>query len=1475
MTEHLTLQPYRAPAPERPFRDRDAELQIIENKLDFACRGQPGGLPVTCFWGVAGIGKSWLLIELKRLYERHGPHSDCLSFSTIAARLDLDRSLGSAVWREGKLDRARVVRELWRQLAQQAGADVPDLDHLSPEGQASFFVSQATGWLAHFRPLLLLDTVDDVVREDETAFFWLEEHLVEPLALTNRVLSVFASRGELRRWQRFQVRRRVDLWPLVAFDPLSAGEAVGANAEVSRALYRYTFGHPLANEYLARLLKAAGLDLGTASVQEIEANLKPELVRTALRQTVQHIFAKVPQDLIDLAHAASVLRWVNVEPLQHLTQELRLEPPKDYHDLIGQLQTYHLLYWNLDAGAYQFPSGVGPMLACALEMEYPERFRDAHRAAYAFHREHLEHHPMYLARYVPGAAYHGSVLARAEAPTGSAPAFGDWWQGFLARRAPKDTEPWSELAEALEDDTELREAMPPREHEALYSDVLRFPSRAESSGSVPRTSCRNLANDIRNAIHTGDGSTWIFYIVGEGGVGKTTLLRQIGQDLGSSDGITSSFPWSGILDLYHSDLHSSSGLEARLMKAIERTDEFAAYRRARDEFAARREAGILGQELEEEQSHLLATFADCFNAVTAHHRVAVALDTTERIQYDTDEVQQMCHLDEEATAVKPWLLHQLGCWRNCVVLLAGRSGPAPGIRHDLESLASSQPQIQYGCYEIGGMDLDEMRTYFAQKERQYPEIRELDESFRRRLWSVTGGIPLNLDLAIEVVDSIADLSSFRTHLERLSSEQARDTIQRRLIGRTLTSGSRDEFQALRCLAITRKGLTSELLCDLIADRRCRGQQDSQRCKKLFDALAKHVYVKQRPDHSSLFLHDVMYDLCDGYLLEPSEVRVLSSRVVAWYDEKIDTLGSDKASGKERIRDLKVDSLIYRLRADPQAGYEWYLSQAEYAIRAAELDHDMRLRSELLAFLNSSSRIDRSLLAQVADLKRVVLCDIAAHWVKRYLARGQNEKAIAVAECAFQDVTMVGSADDERFRWARADLSVYHAQALIYVNRTDEAISLLRSTLKELEETQEPETLTERDRLSFTGWRRSLVLGRAHNNLGYAYWMVKGHYGLALEEFRNAQVYFRAADLREEIANTADNMGRVYAALFRRSHAEALVEDGLQLREQLGLDYRVALSRISRAIVHLAFGEPHLAREVVKQALDTCEGLETSRGIGLACLVMGRSLRQLGALWATGVYGYQQSKDWLTLARQHLERAVDIFKNKVTEPVRLIEAYNELGCTYREWAALERRFNPASALARTLVGDAVQHLEESLRLAEQQQSLVQYADACEDLAQTYIARGDYAATQLWLNRAEERIPLPYKITSGRGLQPIPTEECVEEFWQMMGKIELLRGHLAYDQEAGQAQGKVTRTTLEQAMRHYAFAAAYFERFSGQAVRLEATHKQVYNRVKRCRIEDLRYIQDEFLQSLRETYKLDPSALGQFFEETLGLALQLPQ
>jgi tetratricopeptide (TPR) repeat protein len=459
------------------------------------------------------------------------------------------------------------------------------------------------------------------------------------------------------------------------------------------------------------------------------------------------------------------------------------------------------------------------------------------------------------------------------------------------------------------------------------------------------------------------------------------------------------------------------------------------------------------------------------------------------------------------------------------------------------------------------------------------------------------------------------------------------------------------------------------------------------------------------------------------------------------------------------------------------------------------------------------------------------------------------------------------------QWARADLDVYYSQALIYTGRPEEGVVRLKQLIAELEGEQKPDDLARQgDPHSYEGWRRNLVLGRGHNNLGYAYWMEYGYYNLALREFRSAVPYFRASDLLEEYANTSDNMGRVYALLYQQSRSESLIDDSVRLRRKLGRDYRLALSLTSRAIAHLAFGEPHRARRLSEEALSIFEHLGGQRGIGLSCITLGRSLRNLGNLWTARLYPQEECDRFFREATTHLLRAAGIFEQVVNEPVRRIQAYNELGCTYRDRAAMHYDSDPKSPMARSISRDAVQSLATSIHLSEEGH-LVMYVDSCEDLAQTYFQRKDYNYAEMWLKRAEDRIPDRYRLQKGEGLPPVPEEECIEEFWQQLGKIELLRGYLVYDIGMSLSDDTVPRQVLEQAMHHFVFAAAYFERYSEQATGLRTTFKQLYDRFKQCKHDDLRYIQEQSLPTIAETYALDPTQLGKFFEDTLGLVLHL--
>lgn len=982
---------------------------------------------------------------------------------------------------------------------------------------------------------------------------------------------------------------------------------------------------------------------------------------------------------------------------------------------------------------------------------------------------------------------------------------------------------------------------------------------------------RKIQPEVMDAIQKKDRSTDVFYITSAGGEGKTIFLRQIGEEMGieggtgsskqqgSKNGIGPGQYWSGILDLYHSEINTSSGLEGALIASLETFGEFQRFRERREHWTTRREAGLVGPELETERTQMAEVFGDCFNAVTRWTRVVVAIDTTERMQYELDEVQALCGLESESTTVRAWLLDQLRRWQNCVVLLVGRPEGKldPVLAETLTGLAG----VHYKALTLKPFDLDEAMLYFETRKPDSQALAAVDAAFLRRLWEVTQGRPIRLELAVEVIEHALGFDRFRQQIQKGPDDKIQEIIDRLLIEHVM-SGETDPClrQVLRYLAVARKGLDAALLNHL------RGW-DREECRRRLEAVTGRSFVKRHAGEERLFLHDEMYLLCDRHLLEPAEVQELSKRIVDWYDE-----ATEKETDAKKHQDLQVNSTAYRLRADPIEGYHWYVRRAASAIRAAEVGFELRLRSEVLSFLKGSSPIDRTLVTAVSQLMTEYRCDSAANWVKRLTVRGETERAVQVAETVRRARPPLCPEGTPGTDLAWAELDVYDAQALIYTARAPQAVERLRQVIARLEGSSRPDELAGQDPTSYAGWRRNQILGRAHNNLGYAYWVHLGCYQAALAQFRAALPYFQASAQEEELANTNDNMGRVYALLRHPTRAETFVNEGLSLRRKLDRTYRIGLSLNSKAIVYLEFGQPYPARRLAEEALSIFDGLGTQRGVGLACITLGHALRDLGSTWGEGLYPFSECDQLLRQGAGYLDRAIRVFTDVVQEPLRLVEALNEQGCVHRARSALQLDQGSGLRIARAIALDAIDYLDRSIDLAERLELWLQFADSCEDLARVYFQMGEYANARSALERAEANIPDEYKLKEGRGWSRIADEDKIEEFWLQLGKIELLRGNLAFDEGASEQPSEMS-ARLGEAVHHYLLSTAYFEHFSDRAVGLGETFIQMHERLKKCRPDELQRLSDTIPQ-LTCRYSINMDRFNRFFTDTLGSAIHWP-
>jgi hypothetical protein len=457
--------------PNRRFVNRHDELEIVRKKLRIGYQGKPMPSVVTCFWGAYGIGKSWLTRQLESEPLEIDQTGRTYSHPCITVRIDLSKDKNPALWGEDGLNRELFIRELMRQLAEKdpLGGTLPGPESISPEEWAGRCIIQLTQRAAHnITPLILLDTVDDLVKHDRPAFKWIELNIVERLALTDRVLFVFTSRGELVQWERWQVRRRVDSHRLKAFNEEHAGKEVNATPEISRFLYQHAFGHPLFTEFLGSLLEDKG-----GKVEKIG----PDLVRTELEPVVDEILSTLSDPAIEkIARHTCVLRWISVEPLKDLCEALHLQPAgqpdADYQNLLDELQKHHLIYWNSAKNVLEADSVLRKLLSYDLELMSPEQFAQAHLAAYHFHESHLNNLPQYLERYIPEMAFHRANLLRFPMAKKGLPKLTAWWSSFL-ERGPTIPEPWQELADAWLMDEELKAILPKADYDLILKETYK------------------------------------------------------------------------------------------------------------------------------------------------------------------------------------------------------------------------------------------------------------------------------------------------------------------------------------------------------------------------------------------------------------------------------------------------------------------------------------------------------------------------------------------------------------------------------------------------------------------------------------------------------------------------------------------------------------------------------------------------------------------------------------------------------------------------------------------------------------------------------------------------------------------------------------------------------------------------------------------------------------------------------------------
>lgn len=1024
-----------------------------------------------------------------------------------------------------------------------------------------------------------------------------------------------------------------------------------------------------------------------------------------------------------------------------------------------------------------------------------------------------------------------------------------------------------------------------------------------------------ILNEIHQALE-GSG-TRIFYLTGDGGIGKTYLLREVLKRVGPG-GIwhrSDLLAMSDVVDFYHTVTHTPAGLVQALREALvgAPSDAFARYdetynRFQRNKYDLAGEHSLLN-DLQKLQNQMLDAFVGDLNTLSKGSRLVLALDTTERLLYGSDPIHQRLGLEEERVEVLRWLLEGLlGQVQNAVVLLAGR--PSDHLEKDLRVLGD-----RLRPHRLCQFSLDDTRAYFeavartAQEEAERAresrmedeanwlegfakQVRSIPAPIIETIWNYTEGKPIALAL---MVDYLSTSEKLHTRvLERPEAlrdrtaeevQQARREVEADLV-RFWQEFGREADPVIEALAWARKGLDAGLLA------RIAGISEEE-AGQLLEKVRGLAFVKIRPGDNRFFLHDGMYELLDRHLLGGRAARreqVYAAILEEYADrilkqrKRVQELWTPREAGRpawdetypgmprppdrphelaaatDLLYNLMAEEVYYRLRKEPREGFRAYQLYAKEAFWTTEEMLEHLLRSEMLLFLKDqderAEKEGKEKKRSFDGLPRAAIeGDMALRRLERY-NRSSDPRAIDLARRM-----QVECADllKEAGPLARMRLDILEAAARSN-QRTD--LVKVRAHLKRVIASLRrfgPADDWER-------WQRSTLLGEAYNLLGYID-RTLGHFARAVEAYGQAVDLWRALEdeegdvlrrmaLRAQHANTLNNRAWALAEMGRFEAARLECEDALEMRRALGPAAACAFSENTLGLILTRDDKPHRARVHCQRALAIFRDLGILRGIGLADIALAEALRRISAI--PQLHAPEEYADLLRRAAERADEALDIFQGPIREAPRQVEALIERGCIYRQWAWLRPQYeSPDDPSREELAQKSETDLRQAMELAGESLSY-RRLDAHVNLAWLFYYIRDNERADREAEKAIAEIPDQYHF-SARGY---PKRRLPHTFyWPLLGKAWLLRGQITMRQFN---EGKDPEK-LFQVGEFYTIALAYDELFATDFRDLRRAIWAVHQRLRGLNREEFSYVHQGIANAV-QTYRLkEPTRLDQVLRE----------
>lgn len=379
------------PYEEDRFVGRTSELDTVKRRIRDArqYRELPYG-QVMNFWGVTGIGKTWLLSHLDHLYKRptelNAPFTLSYSF----------RKPGS-----GKL--AVFAEVLARSLALRLGAYLSEFENnllvqTQEEGNIEYLVRALVELSRRYVPLILLDDTEEV---EHGAWEEIESRFIEPLVITSRTLIILAGRRYVPRWRKFEVRRRL-------IDPIKTQIEPFKKVDIQQQIEKLDRGDADIEELFQ--VSAGNPRIVAAILENKESPL------AILQQFAYDLFSRITLDQKEYVLILAPLRYFRFEAVKYMLSK-RGEEDKSlgfYDDILRELAQTELVWWHKEHRAYVMDEVARRIINQIQRMQNLEQYRQQHQQAVDMYWEWAGEYPYASEDYILEIWFHlASIYATA------------------------------------------------------------------------------------------------------------------------------------------------------------------------------------------------------------------------------------------------------------------------------------------------------------------------------------------------------------------------------------------------------------------------------------------------------------------------------------------------------------------------------------------------------------------------------------------------------------------------------------------------------------------------------------------------------------------------------------------------------------------------------------------------------------------------------------------------------------------------------------------------------------------------------------------------------------------------------------------------------------------------------------------------------------------------------------------------------